>query len=514
MKDSSILTNEKLEKLLNDGEGFTVEFKKCKDTLPASVFETVCSFSNRYGGFILLGVDDSGKVLGVEPSAVQKIKKDFINTLNNPNKIRPSLFLNLEEYEYEEKRILWVYVPVNSDVEFCDGKVFDRNGEADQDITKSVDLVANLYNRKSHDFYERTLFPYATLDHLRLDLIPKVKQLVQIKNILHPWKDMDAMEIFKSAGLYEDNLITGKKGFNLAAILLFGKDTAIQSCLPAYKTDGIFRDKNPDRYDDRLIVETNLIESYERLMGFVQKHTDDRFFLIDNLATSVRDKIAREVVVNTLVHREYSSAYPAKLIITRDKLYTENWNRSTKFGRLTPDNFTPYPKNPIIAKFFMELGMADTLGSGVRNLYKFSKIYSGTEPILEEGDVFKTTVLLDDVQKKKNREVDGEINGDTFTENTETSQKIIKTVEKNCGENPNTVEKNCGESSDTVKKLLSAMCENPFVTQQQLMQITGLSRRGVEWQLKHLKEKNIIRRVGADKGGHWEIIQATENGDK
>ena len=144
MKDSSILTNEKLEKLLNDGEGFTIEFKKCKDTLPASVFETVCSFSNRYGGFILLGVDDSGKVLGVEPSAVQKIKKDFINTLNNPNKIRPSLFLNLEEYEYEEKRILWVYVPVNSDVEFCDGKVFDRNGEADQDITKSVDLVANL----------------------------------------------------------------------------------------------------------------------------------------------------------------------------------------------------------------------------------------------------------------------------------------------------------------------------------------------------------------------------------
>lgn len=133
----------------------------------------------------------------------------------------------------------------------------------------------------------------------------------------------------------------------------------------------------------------------------------------------------------------------------------------------------------------------------------FSKIYSGTEPILEEGDVFKTTVLLDDVQKKKNREVNGEINGDTFTENTETSQKIIKTVEKNCG-----------ESSDTVKKLLSAMCENPFVTQQQLMQITGLSRRGVEWQLKHLKEKNIIRRVGADKGGHWEIIQATENGDK
>ena len=494
MTDSSILTNEKLEKLLKDGESFTVEFKKCKDSLPASVFETVCSFSNRYGGFILLGVDDSGKVLGVEPGTVQKIKKDFVNTLNNPNKIRPSLFLNLEEFDYDGKTILWVYVPVNSDVEFCDGKVFDRNGDADQDITKSVDLVANLYNRKSHDFYERTFFPYATLDHLRLDLIPKVKQLAQIRNSLHPWKDMDTMEIFKSAGLYEDNLITGKKGFNLAAILLFGKDTAIQSCLPAYKTDAIFRDKNPDRYDDRLIVETNLIESYERLMEFVQKHTDDRFFLIDNLSTSVRDKIAREVVVNTLVHREYSSAYPAKLIITKDTLYTENWNRSSKFGRLTPENFTPYPKNPLIAKFFMELGMADTLGSGVRNLYKFTKIYSGTEPILEEGDVFKTTVLLEN-------------SGINEESAQETTQKTVKTVEKNCGENSCAVEKNCGETSDTVDKLLSAMRENPSVTQQQLMQVTGLSRRGVEWQLKQLKAKSIIRRVGADKGGHWEIIE-------
>lgn len=497
MTDSSILTNRKLEKLLKDGEGFTVEFKKCKNALPTSVFETVCSFSNRYGGFILLGVDDSGNVLGVEQAAVKKIKTDFINILNNPNKIRPSLFLNLEEYDYEGKTILWVYVPVNSDVEFCDGKVFDRNGDADQNITKSVDLVANLYNRKSHDFYERMLLPYATLDHLRLDLIPKVKQLVQIKNTLHPWKDMDAMDIFKSAGLYEDNLITGKKGFNLAAILLFGKDTAIQSCLPAYKTDAIFRYKNPDRYDDRLIVETNLIESYERLMEFVQKHTDDRFFLVDNLSTSVRDKIAREVVVNTLVHREYSSAYPAKLIITKDSLYTENWNRSTKFGRLTPENFTPYPKNPLIAKFFMELGMADTLGSGVRNLYKFTKIYSSTEPILEEGDVFKTTVLLEN---------DG-INKEKLIENRESPQKIdLSDVGVNVGVN---VGANVGVNEERIFTLIKA---NANLTAHEASEKLNISKRQAERLFAKLKEKNIIRRVGADKGGHWEIIQSTDTG--
>ena len=38
------------------------------------------------------------------------------------------------------------------------------------------------------------------------------------------------------------------------------------------------------------------------------------------------------------------------------------------------------PKNPIIASLFRNIGYADQLGSGVRNLYKYSKYYSGKEP--------------------------------------------------------------------------------------------------------------------------------------
>ena len=42
------------------------------------------------------------------------------------------------------------------------------------------------------------------------------------------------------------------------------------------------RVENLDRYDDRLIVENNLMESYNLLIDFIKKHTDDKFFLIDN----------------------------------------------------------------------------------------------------------------------------------------------------------------------------------------------------------------------------------------
>lgn len=391
------MTREKLETLLREGEGFTVEFKECVNELNNSVFETVCSFSNRYGGYILLGVREvsgQGIVIGVNPKKVADIKKNFVNLLNNPQKMHPSLYLNLEELEYDGKIVLWVYVPVSSQIEFCGNRIFDRNEEADQDVSSSADLVANISNRKSSTYLERKIFPYASKEDLCLGLIDKARRLAVNRDKNHPWRDMDDLELLKSAGLYEKNLVTGEKGLNMACILLFGKPEVIQSCVPGYKTDAIYRVRNLDRYDDRLIIESNLVESYDALMQFISKHTDDKFFLIDNVNMSVRNAIAREIVSNILVHRDFSSAFPAKLIIEKDRICTENWNRTQRIGKLDMEDFTPYPKNPLLAKFFINIGYADGLGSGVRNLYKFTRIYCGGEPDLEEGDVFRLTVPL------------------------------------------------------------------------------------------------------------------------
>jgi ATP-dependent DNA helicase RecG len=129
-------------------------------------------------------------------------------------------------------------------------------------------------------------------------------------------------------------------------------------------------------------------------MEFINKHTMDRFFLINGASVSVRSRIARELVSNILVHREYTSAFPAKIIIERDRIVTENWCLPKSPGKIDPDTFTPYPKNPLLANFFINIGRADILGSGVRNLYKYKRLYSGGEPELIEGDVFKAVVPL------------------------------------------------------------------------------------------------------------------------
>lgn len=76
---------DKLKQLMRDGEGLTVEFKRCENILASSVYETVSSFSNRYGGYILLGVEDNGEIRGVNPENIVQMKKDYaISQESNP----------------------------------------------------------------------------------------------------------------------------------------------------------------------------------------------------------------------------------------------------------------------------------------------------------------------------------------------------------------------------------------------------------------------------------------------
>ncbi len=109
---------------------------------------------------------------------------------------------------------------------------------------------------------------------------------------------------------------------------------------------------------------------------------------------SIRDAILREVAANILIHREYTNAFPAKLIIERGQVRTENSNKPHGLGALDPATFTPFPKNPVIGAFFREIHRADELGSGMRKLMKYGKAYGGDDPQMVEGDVFRIVVKV------------------------------------------------------------------------------------------------------------------------
>lgn len=173
------------------------------------------------------------------------------------------------------------------------------------------------------------------------------------------------------------------------------------SALPQHKTDAIFRVENVDRYDDRDVIITNLFDTYDRLMEFGKKHLSDPFVLEGINSVSARDKILREIFSNLLAHRDYSSAYVAKFVIERQRMYTENASKAHGLGILDLTTFEPFPKNPAISKVFRETSLADELGSGMRNTYKYTQLYSGGTPEFIEGDVFRTIVPLDTVSVGK-----------------------------------------------------------------------------------------------------------------
>lgn len=221
------------------------------------------------------------------------------------------------------------------------------------------------------------------------------------RNKNHVWENMSNEELLRSANLILTDPETKREGITLAAILLFGKDNSIMSVLPQHKTDAIFRVENKDRYDDRDVVITNLIDSYDRLIEFGQKHLNDLFVLDGIVNVNARDRILREIVSNTLAHRDYSSGFHAKMIIDDEKITIENSNLAHGMGALDLQKFEPFPKNPAISKVFREIGLADELGSGMLNTYKYTQLYSGENPLFEEGDIFRTIIPLKKIATQK-----------------------------------------------------------------------------------------------------------------
>ncbi|MCL2045174.1 MAG: putative DNA binding domain-containing protein [Oscillospiraceae bacterium] len=489
------MTIERIRQFLSSGEGLTIEFKECVNELSNSIWETVCSFSNRYGGNLILGVNDNGEPIGVNPKAIQQLKKNFTNTLNNPQKVSPSLFLNLSEVEVDGCILLHVYVPVSSQIQLCSGRIYDRNEDGDFDITNSSELVAQLALRKSTAYTEREIFPYVTENELRLDLVERAQKMAIALNADHPWKGMTPTELLRNTGLYEDDWRTGKRGYNLAAILLFGCDDVIRSCAPGYMTDALLRKENIDRYDDRLIVGTNLIDAYDQLIDFISKHTLDRFFLVDNQRVSVRSWIARELISNILVHREYSKGFMAKIVVEKDRIYAENWNRSNRYGHINPDDFTPDAKNPLLAWFFVNIGRADWMGSGIRNLYKYTKIYSGGEPELIEGDIFKTIIPIGNGSYGS-----GIVNNGTLQYRTEDGQ-VNGQVNGHVNEHVN-------EHANRMSDIVTILKLNPRLTIRQIAAEANISYSTARRRIDELKNKGIIERIGSDKTGNWRIIEA------
>ena len=190
-------------------------------------------------------------------------------------------------------------MPASSQVHKTAGVIFDCSNDGDYKLI-APNQIAELYNRKRNYYTEGIIYAAVRFKDFKISLFPKVKNLIKSNNPDHPWLTLNNEQLMEKAGLWKKDYHSGLEGYTLAAVLLFGKDEVIQQIVPHYKTDALVRIQDKLRYDDREYIQTNLIEAYEKLMGFVNKHLPDKFYMEGNQRISLRSKYSEKLLPTLL----------------------------------------------------------------------------------------------------------------------------------------------------------------------------------------------------------------------
>lgn len=483
-----------LQRYLQQGEGVTLEFKRCGNQPASDTFQTICSFANRQGGSILLGVTDDGVVEGVNPKQALDIERNIANVTSNPNMFSSTPLVEFERLFADGRLVIRVWVPMGPSVYRYKGVAYDRIADADVQVRGDAEVFA-LYLRKQNIYTERRVIPWVTKEDLSLDVLQRARELIAARKADHKWLSLTDDQLIHDARLVGRDSSTGERGYNLAAVMLLGTDDLISDVVPAYRTDATFSRDSTRRYEDRLVVRTNLVDAYDQLVAFAERWMPDAFALRGMQRVDSRGFIVRELVCNMLIHREFTSPSIATIGISDEGIRTRNASRALYAGRVTPEELDPNPKNPIVANFFTQLGRSEELGSGTRTLYEHSRYYSGRDPVLEEGNFF-TAFVPSPVGLTPRSDSAGRT-PNSSGKVRESSGKVRK--------------KSYSGLSTTESSVIEMMSEHGLVTTSEVMELLDITDRGAQLLLRRLIEKGFVQKTGASRSTRYRLVPHEED---
>ena len=394
------------DSLMKREEAFDLEFKLAQNGLPNSLWDTYSAFANTQGGVIVLGVREKNNrflVEGLTSGQIAQYKKDFWNQVNNPDCVNLNLLTdqNLYEGEYKGKKLLLIYVPraprtlrpVFRTHNPFDGHTFKRNNEGDYKCTNQEirRMIADADD--SHPRDSRILAHYS-MEDIDPDSLRLYRQIFTSRQPVHPWLELDDLQLLKVLGGYRKDRQTGEEGFTLAGLLMFGKTESIMDieCAPNYFPDfqeHLFADQDI-RWTDRIYPdgtwEANLFQFYRRVYPRLITTLPKPF----SVEGSVRQEdtpthiALREAFVNALIHCDF---------VEEGHIVIEQWPHRFKFrnpGTLLVSRMQYYQggesvcRNKALQKMFTMLGFAERAGSGVSKIMKGWEAANWAKPYVEE----------------------------------------------------------------------------------------------------------------------------------
>lgn len=379
-------------------ENEDLEFKSARGGLPRSLWETYCAMANSQGGVILLGVEDDGRISGVNNP--EKLKKNFWDTINNRGKISMNLLCDTDvaEVMHPDGVILAIRVPRATRYQrpvFLGQNpltgTYRRNFEGDYHCTEQE--VGRMLSDRAEQPADSRILEGFTLEDLDRTSLQQYRQRFASHKPTHPWLSEDDVGLLTKLGGWRRDRQSGVEGLTVAGILMFGRDEAIREAVPQYHVD--YREKlstDPEiRWTDRLTVDgtwpANLFQFYLRVIQRLAQDLKLPFQLDSDLfrrgETIVHEAI-REALVNALIHADYQGQ--GGIVVEKHKDRFEFSNPGTllvSFDQLMRGNVSEC-RNKSLQTMFMMIGGAEKAGSGVDKIFRGWNSQHWRSPMVRE----------------------------------------------------------------------------------------------------------------------------------
>ena len=484
-------------------ENQTIEWKReWKD----EYLDWICGFANSQGGRFFIGIDDKGHVHGLANR--EKLLKDIPNQIRQAMGIVPEVNLHSDNRGHEYLEIVVAPYPVPLSVK---GKYFIRSGATNQ-LLSGLDLD-RFMQQKTGLRWESLPILSLQMDDLDDRIIETfLKKAIAKGRVAQEAQSDSKLDLIKRLRLINGDYLTN------AAALLFCKELSY-FFTGAYIKIGFFVSDAEIIYQDE--IGGPLLQQIDQALDILYlkylkaKITYQGIQRIESYPYPL--EALREAVLNAIIHKDYSSGVPIQISVYDDRLYIGNvgqlpteWSLEVLLGK-----HVSIPFNPVIARVFYLIGYIESWGRGVEKIMTACKNDGIPEPeyAVRPADIMLKFTAHPDRIIPSGHTVIG--NGFTdVTYNLTDASKILTDNLTDVTDNLTDITDNLTDASEiltdnlTDKELsvLKLILENNFYTTSDLATKLDVSRQTITNRLKTLQEKEVIRRIGSDRKGRWEVI--------
>ena len=380
-----------------------IEVKRAEKAAPDKLYDTLSSFSNQNdGGVIVFGLyeEENFAVTGV--SDIQALQK---KVMEQCNQMEPPVRAVFTITETDGKNVVAAEIPPVDIAErpcfyLAKGRIkgsYIRVGDADIPMTEYEVYSYEAYRKKYQDDIrpvERA--EMTSLNSGKLDgYLARLKEGKPNLSMLEDKQIMELMSIVRNG----KPTLSAELLFGLYPQAFFPQLSIIAVCVSG--TDKNTTNADGTRFIDNKRIEGTISEMLDGAMSFVNANTRSRTVIDKNGNRSdITDypmKAVREIILNALVHRDYSihtEGMPIQLTVFSDRL--EVANPGGLYGRITIDTLSkvqPDTRNPALATALELLKITENRYSGIPTIRKEMNERGLPEPVFQNArGEFKVTL--------------------------------------------------------------------------------------------------------------------------